>query len=55
MTDRKLAEAIVKDICKDFQDRRGLRQQWDTIDADTQKEIIETWTVAVEKRITKSR
>jgi len=30
-------------IRRDFTDRRGLRQQWDLIDPDTQLEIIEAW------------
>ena len=40
---RTLAKKIVEAILADMTDRRGLRQEWDGIDADIKKEIKETW------------
>ena len=37
------AEKIVQAIYRDFTDRRGLRQAWDTIDDDLQAEILAEW------------
>jgi hypothetical protein len=34
---------IAKRIIEDLKDRRGLRQAWESIDADIQKEIEEEW------------
>jgi hypothetical protein len=42
------ARKIVKKIIADLTDRRGLRQEWEGIDDDIQKEIIEKWTDIVE-------
>jgi len=36
-------EEIVFSILHDFTDRKGLRQEWEKIDEDTQEEIIEDW------------
>jgi hypothetical protein len=47
------AERIVKAIEDDFTDRRGLRQEWEQIDADIQKEIRATWTALVRKELAK--
>lgn len=49
MTKEDVAKKIVDDILADFTDRRGLRQGWDEIDADIQKEIIESWREIVIK------
>jgi hypothetical protein len=49
----KTAERIVKAIITDFTDRRGLRQEWEQIDADIQQEIRETWLAIVRKELTK--
>jgi len=48
------AERIVKAIEDDFTDRRGLRQEWEQIDADIQAEIRETWTRLVREELEKS-
>jgi hypothetical protein len=40
---RIIASKIVKVIETDFTDRRGLRQQWEQIDAETRQDIRETW------------
>ncbi len=37
------AEKIVDGIIEDFTDRRGLRQEWEQIDEETQQEIRDTW------------
>ena len=42
---RKIVDAIIKDLC----DRRGLRQEFEQIDADTQEEIRRTWEDIVAK------
>jgi hypothetical protein len=47
------AERIVKAIEKDFTDRRGLRQEWEQIDAEIQAEIRATWTAIVRKELAK--
>jgi hypothetical protein len=47
------AERIVKAIERDFTDRRGLRQEWEQIDAETQAEIRATWTKIVRKELAK--
>lgn len=38
-----VAEKIVDEIVKDLNSRRGLRQEWDSIDEDIQQEIKEVW------------
>ena len=43
----KIAKKIVDKLVADFTDRRGLRQEWDQIDEDIKKEIIDTWTKIV--------
>lgn len=45
---RRNALKIVKLIVKDLTDRRGLRQEWDMIDDDIKKEIIEVWVTSTE-------
>jgi len=47
------AERIVKAIEKDFTDRRGLRQEWEQIDAEIQAEIRETWANLVREELAK--
>lgn len=47
------AERIVKAIEADFTDRRGLRQEWEQIDQETQMEIRETWVKLVRKELSK--
>lgn len=41
--DRGTAERAVAVIVADIRDRRGLKHEWDAIDADVQAEIRETW------------
>lgn len=48
---RRVAEYSVDDIVKDFTDRRGLRQEWEQIDDDIQKEITDAWKEAIVNRI----
>jgi hypothetical protein len=50
-----VAFAIVEDIRKDFTDRRGLRQEWDGIDAIIRQEILAAWRQAAEDRLAASR
>lgn len=38
----------VFDIITDLTDRRGLRQEWESIDADIQDEIINNWKTIIE-------
>lgn len=45
----KVAREIVKAIEDDFTDRRGLRQEWEQIDSDTQDEIRREWIKATER------
>jgi hypothetical protein len=45
-----VANRIVASIQADFTDRRGLRQQWESIDDEIQNEIIDTW-VALTKGV----
>ena len=47
------AERIVKAIEDDFTDRRGLRQEWEQIDQETQMEIRATWAEQDRKEISK--
>lgn len=47
------AKRIVKAIVDDFTDRRGLRQEWEHIDDETQAEISATWTALVRKELEK--
>ena len=44
---KEQADQIVTAIIKDFTDRKGLRQQWDLIDRETQQEIKTTWVKLV--------
>lgn len=39
----------VYDIIADLSDRRGLKWEWEKVDADVQDEIIETWVKILEK------
>ena len=48
-TVRQKSKKAVKNIIKNLSDRRGLKQEWNQIDDDIQKEIIELWTTIVEK------
>ena len=41
---KKAALAIIRDLI----DRRGLRQAWDSIDADIRKEIQSTWAALID-------
>lgn len=44
-------EEIVFSILEDFTDRRGLKQAWNSIDEDIQKEILKTWMKIVKKAL----
>ena len=37
------AKKVVAEILTDLKDRRGLRQAWESIDADIQEEIVTQW------------
>lgn len=41
---KSCAEGAVKAILFDLTDRRGLRQEWEKIDQETQEEITDQWT-----------
>jgi hypothetical protein len=43
------AEQIVKAIEADFTNRRGLRQEWERINSETQQEIRATWANLIRK------
>jgi hypothetical protein len=47
------AERIVHAIERDFTDRRGLRQEWEQIDAGIQAQIRATWIEIVRKELAK--
>jgi hypothetical protein len=47
MMDEELAYETVGKIISDLTDRRGLRQEWENIDEETQDEIHGTWTKIV--------
>lgn len=51
LTSEEIANAIVSRIEADFTDRRGLRQEWDEIDADIQEEIRDTWRDIVRQEL----
>lgn len=38
------AAQIVHEIVADLSGRRGLRQEWEQIDPDIRREIVEAWT-----------
>lgn len=38
------AAQIVHEIVADLSDRRGLRHEWEQIDPDIRREIVEAWT-----------
>lgn len=40
---KKIAVRIVKSIIADLKDRRGIGDEFDSIDVDTQREIRRTW------------
>ena len=44
-----VAEKIARAIEDDIRDRRGLRQEFDSIDEDTQDEIRDTWTRLIQE------
>lgn len=46
-----VAKKIVEGIMKDFTGRRGLRQEWDQIDDDIKKEIVEKWEKIVDEKL----
>ena len=46
-----LSSAVVQTILDDLTDRRGLRHEWDNIDDDIQKEIIDKWTALVKELV----
>ena len=47
--------AKVYDIIADLSDRRGLRQEWEQIDADIQDEIISKWLGIIRGKKVKSK
>ena len=40
---RVTAAAIVAALLEDLRGRQGLKQEWNAIDSEIQREIIETW------------
>jgi hypothetical protein len=56
MTDEqrtRVSGSIVGRIVADLTDRRGLRQEWESIDEDVRQEIMETWGDIVQQEIAK--
>jgi len=41
---------ILFELLHDFTGRRGLRQEWEQIDQDIQKEILEEWLSIISKK-----
>lgn len=50
---RQVARWIVADIIADLSDRRGLRHEWDQIDAEVRREIATKWRDTAEAYIRK--
>lgn len=46
-----LAQRIIAALEDDFRDRRGLRQQWERIDDDTQDKIRDRWAALVRREL----
>ena len=44
MTSETAAKNMLKELLADLTDRRGLRQEWESIDEDVRKEIKKEWT-----------
>lgn len=47
--DMSVVNKIVEKIIDDMSDRRGLRQEWESIDDDVKREMEETWKTIVRK------
>lgn len=47
----RTAKLAVSQILDDLTDRRGLRQEWDAIDDDIQKEIRDGWARIIDEAI----
>lgn len=43
MNIENVSRRIVRGILQDLTDRRGLRHEWDRIDEDIRKEIVDVW------------
>lgn len=46
-----IAQRIVRGIEADLRDRRGLRQNFETLDADTQDEIRDAWEAIIRREV----
>lgn len=46
-----LAQRVVDAIERDISDRRGLRQQWEKIDNDTQDDIRDEWARIIREEL----
>ncbi len=46
-----ISKQIVEAIIEDLSDRKGLQNEWDELDDETEKEIIEEWIKIVKKHI----
>lgn len=46
-----LGGEIVKELLDDLTDRKGLRHEWESIDDDIKKEIIERWIELTNRKI----
>jgi hypothetical protein len=51
MKPKALAKKIVAGIVKDFTGRRGLGQEWDQVDSETQEEIVARWNALALRHI----
>ena len=49
----EIAKRIVAAILQDMTNRKGLRQEWDAIDDDTQDEIKAEWSAIVTRELSR--
>lgn len=50
----ELAPQIVVEFLSDFMDRRGLRQAWEQVDLEIQREVILDWIKLVEGAVARN-
>lgn len=49
------AQALFDHISRDISDRRGLKREWDAIDADVMEEIRATWVAVFDAAMREER
>ncbi len=52
---KDFAEKVVEKIVYDLSDRRGLRQEWEGIDDEIQKEIKSVWRSIINEELGKCK